>query len=460
MRDDPWPRRRARADRPPGGIARRRLPRGQRCAAGALDRGSRRRPLGRDEQRRPRRLRRLRRLRRVPCRGCAGLGVVADAQDDARARRRRRARALRRDPLDLQGRRGRARDARRRALRPARVRRRRTSLPRHARHRRPDARGLRRRRGGRLARRGRPAGLLRVRDAVAPLQGLLGHAPRARDAARGPRLEQDLPLLPQHGAGGGPPGGGSGGQGRAAVPGRRGRSRSSRLPSGAASRSPTPGRSPESPLARHSGSGPLRTKGARTGGPSRGASSTSSAIASMAARSVEVSGIGCEACHGGAREHAREPSVRPSFQERAPWLRVDGPTPGRARDVNRACARCHEVLFSKYPFTWEGARPGLHSREAATSPLAKRATSFARRVRRRDGLHRLVTTPTARTPASDSPPSRRPTGNRVSQASRATPATAAPSASSVPTRTTTPRGPAARASRATCRARTWASTAR
>src|SRR5262249_48601203 len=29
-------------------------------------------------------------------------------------------------------------------------------------------------------------------------------------------------------------------------------------------------------------------------------------------------GIGCEACHGGAREHARQPSVKPSLVPRAP----------------------------------------------------------------------------------------------------------------------------------------------
>jgi predicted CXXCH cytochrome family protein len=55
---------------------------------------------------------------------------------------------------------------------------------------------------------------------------------------------------------------------------------------------------------------------------------------------VEV-GIGCEACHGGAREHVADPRVKPSFVPAA---------------VNRACARCHQVLFSRYPFTWEGGR--------------------------------------------------------------------------------------------------------
>jgi predicted CXXCH cytochrome family protein len=66
-------------------------------------------------------------------------------------------------------------------------------------------------------------------------------------------------------------------------------------------------------------------------------------------------GIGCEACHGGSIEHARDPRVRPSFVPTAPWLDVAFPA-GEAQAINRACARCHQVLFSRYPFTWEGGR--------------------------------------------------------------------------------------------------------
>jgi predicted CXXCH cytochrome family protein len=69
---------------------------------------------------------------------------------------------------------------------------------------------------------------------------------------------------------------------------------------------------------------------------------------------VEV-GIGCEACHGGSREHARDPRTRPSVLPAAPWLRLDPPPRSDAEAINRACARCHQVLFSRYPFTWEGA---------------------------------------------------------------------------------------------------------
>jgi predicted CXXCH cytochrome family protein len=40
----------------------------------------------------------------------------------------------------------------------------------------------------------------------------------------------------------------------------------------------------------------------------------------------------------------------------APWLDFALPRPGHAQAVNRVCARCHQVLFSRYPFTWEGGR--------------------------------------------------------------------------------------------------------
>jgi predicted CXXCH cytochrome family protein len=69
---------------------------------------------------------------------------------------------------------------------------------------------------------------------------------------------------------------------------------------------------------------------------------------------VEV-GIGCEACHGGGREHAADPAVRLTFVPTAPWLDVAPPTGDKQAEV-RVCARCHQVLFSGYPFTWEGGR--------------------------------------------------------------------------------------------------------
>jgi hypothetical protein len=99
-----------------------------------------------------------------------------------------------------------------------------------------------------------------------------------------------------------------------------------------------------------------------------GVPSASTDARSVARRAIDVvrsgfdgaalveEGIGCEACHGGSLEHARRPSLRPTFVPTAPWLAVEpaGATPALAQ--NRACARCHQVLFSRYPYTWEGGR--------------------------------------------------------------------------------------------------------
>jgi predicted CXXCH cytochrome family protein len=69
-------------------------------------------------------------------------------------------------------------------------------------------------------------------------------------------------------------------------------------------------------------------------------------------------GIGCESCHGGSREHLKSDRVRPDFLPRSSFLRVrpapGAPEPTRAEAINRTCARCHQVLFSRYPFSWEG----------------------------------------------------------------------------------------------------------
>ena len=69
-------------------------------------------------------------------------------------------------------------------------------------------------------------------------------------------------------------------------------------------------------------------------------------------------GIGCEACHGGAREHAETPAIHPSLLPTAPYLAVESAAgaPSAADIENPSCARCHQVLFSRYPWTWEGGR--------------------------------------------------------------------------------------------------------
>lgn len=76
-----------------------------------------------------------------------------------------------------------------------------------------------------------------------------------------------------------------------------------------------------------------------------------------ASRLVEL-GIGCEACHNGAREHASEPSVTPAYEPKSALVAISPPrgqAPSRAGWINRICARCHTVLFTQYPWTWEGA---------------------------------------------------------------------------------------------------------
>ena len=72
-------------------------------------------------------------------------------------------------------------------------------------------------------------------------------------------------------------------------------------------------------------------------------------------------GVGCESCHGGSREHVGRNTVLPSFEPRSPFLEPRPPAGGtgavtRAEWINRACARCHQVLFSRYPYTWEAGR--------------------------------------------------------------------------------------------------------
>ena len=113
----------------------------------------------------------------------------------------------------------------------------------------------------------------------------------------------------------------------------------------------------------------LRDDVARLSG---GAAPSSGSVAELAMRDVEVTrasftakdlievGIGCEACHGGGREHAEHPEVRMSLSPRSAGLRVQGGSGDadavRAQRINRTCARCHQVLFSRYPYTWEGGR--------------------------------------------------------------------------------------------------------
>jgi len=79
--------------------------------------------------------------------------------------------------------------------------------------------------------------------------------------------------------------------------------------------------------------------------------------AHFTARDFVELGIGCEACHGGSRAHADDPRLLPDFAPRAPFLDTAASREvTRAERINRVCARCHQVLFSRYPFTWEGGQ--------------------------------------------------------------------------------------------------------
>jgi predicted CXXCH cytochrome family protein len=68
-------------------------------------------------------------------------------------------------------------------------------------------------------------------------------------------------------------------------------------------------------------------------------------------------GVGCEACHNGAKEHAAEPARKPSFAVQSSLLGMSPPKGQqgtKAQWINKTCAKCHTVLFTRYPWTWEG----------------------------------------------------------------------------------------------------------
>ena len=86
------------------------------------------------------------------------------------------------------------------------------------------------------------------------------------------------------------------------------------------------------------------------------AAATASEVYLDAKKLVEL-GIGCEACHNGSRAHAADPTVLPSFAVESPLIAMEPPggqTATRAQWINRTCAKCHTVLFTRYPWTWEG----------------------------------------------------------------------------------------------------------
>lgn len=88
-------------------------------------------------------------------------------------------------------------------------------------------------------------------------------------------------------------------------------------------------------------------------------------------RALVELGVGCESCHGGGRRHAQSPDRENiSFAARSSFMHVEAPgggAPTHAQDVNRSCAKCHTVLFSQYPFTWEGGERRAHPGGSTTN---------------------------------------------------------------------------------------------
>lgn len=101
---------------------------------------------------------------------------------------------------------------------------------------------------------------------------------------------------------------------------------------------------------------------------------------------IEI-GVGCEACHGGAKEHVRDPRVRPTFEVKSAALSehmLSNESPSEAQWINRTCMRCHTVLFSRYGPTWEGGHrykdPGgstINSGEARDFALGGCSTALS-----------------------------------------------------------------------------------
>ncbi|HEY0251873.1 MAG TPA: cytochrome c3 family protein, partial [Kofleriaceae bacterium] len=81
-------------------------------------------------------------------------------------------------------------------------------------------------------------------------------------------------------------------------------------------------------------------------------------------------GVGCEACHNGAKAHAKEPLAMPAFAQLTRLYDVvppKGEQGTREQWIDHTCAKCHTVLFTHYPFTWEG---GLRNKSPGGSSIS------------------------------------------------------------------------------------------
>ena len=230
-----------------------------------------------------------------------------------------------------------------------------------------------------------------------PAQGLLRAGRRASGAAGGRGLERDLHLLPQHDALLRQHVGRAARARRAFVPGRGGRQAVAVGPSvavrGGGGR---PGRSLAAASrrrgavgsgwrARRRGSGERRSARARSrtasascAGISRRATSSRSASgarpATAARASTSTTRASCPTSRRGARSWRRGPEAAGEVT--------------RAEQVNRVCARCHQVLFSRYPFTWEGGQR-RHEPGRQLDHLGRGARLPAGRLRASDVMRHL-----------------------------------------------------------------------
>jgi predicted CXXCH cytochrome family protein len=113
-------------------------------------------------------------------------------------------------------------------------------------------------------------------------------------------------------------------------------------------------------------------------------------------------GVGCEACHNGARAHAADPGLRPSFAVRSNVIGVT-PPPGdagtRAQWINHTCAKCHTVLFTRYAWTWEGG-------ERAHNPGGSSISSGEGRDYQLGGCATQMACTTCHDPHTTDPPAR------------------------------------------------------
>ena len=381
--------------------------------------------------------------------------------------RRRDPRALRRQPATFRFKDDTARlvDARRRALRRADVGAvRRSPLSRHARHRRPLPRGLRGRRGGRRATRASCCCRSRTcsRRAASASRATRCWWASAR-AAGGRRLERDLRLLPQHRPVLRRAVGRAGGAGRPDA--TRGRSSIACCrASGAGATTSTPG-GEERCCGRARGRARWRAVG---GTPPREGDDRRAALghgirelrSHFGARDFVEVGIGCEACHGGSREHVDDPRVHPDFAPRSPFLQAR-PRGGRRHHARRAGQPRLRALppGAVLALSVHVGRGGAARRQAGRQHdhLGRGARLPARRLRAPDVVRDL---PRSRTPRTAAPiwiGWRRPRATRsASAATRST--RRRPRWPRTPT--TIRPAPARAASPATCRRRTWASATR